>query len=232
MARRARVGGHVPGDGRRLAIGRKVVAAGAEGRPDRNRAHRDQLPPIIVVPGLDLRRAAEIERPGDGVRRAYPNLARPDLRPIHLDHIPELVPDSGDELQLRNPTAGGAGRASGAAHVELLHGRRGLAGQRVRREPLRTVHVDAIGRPVEGCGHVVPGILGQHAAGGEAVEARPVAKAPAELRAVDNAQERVGVARLGVGLAADDRVGAVVFRRGVDPGGLGEAAAGQAQVSP
>ena len=209
------------------------MAAGAGGRADRGRAHRDQLQPgrpLVVVSHFDLQGAAEVERPGDRVGRAYPDLAPPDLRPIYLDHVPERVPDSGDELQLRNPAAGRAGRASGAAHVELLHRRGDFAGQCVRREPLRTVHVDAIGRPVEGCGHVVPGVLGQHTAGGEAVEARPVAEARAELRAVDDVQEWVGVARLGVGLAAEDGVGAVVFRRGVDPGGLREAATGQAQV--
>ncbi len=78
---------------------------------------------------------------------------------------------------------------------------------------------------------MIPGLLCQQRTGGERFGRAAIAKAGDELSAAHNAQERIGVLRLGVGLAAEDRIDLVaVGRCWVDPRGLGELPDGEPQA--
>ncbi len=137
-----------------------------------------------------------------------------DLRPVQRDRV--FAHTAGRQRELREGDAG-CRRRRAAPDVELRTASRTPSRKRGRGQPLDAVHIEAVGRPVEGGGHVVPGVFRQHAAHAQRRRLHAVAEAGLQAGAVHHLEIGGGVDRAGVGVAAEDGIGARVRRGGIDP---------------
>ncbi len=199
-----------PRDLGRLTPGREGVTSRGRHGIDRDRAHPDAPQPHParhVVDRDQCGRGAEAERPLNLGRRPHPERPGPDLLAVNLDPVAIRIPGLRSQLQLRYLcTARPAARGRGPPDIHLLHGSGRLSRQGIGGGHLDAIDKDTIGGPIErGC-YVVPGILRQERSCCEGTQGGAVAETANKLGAAHHVQERIGVARLGVGRPAKDGI--------------------------